>query len=285
MIAAVLWIGAALELALYTLLTVILQRLGWQWGPALTLCVALAVSWRTGFILMTFRLSRVAPRPAWALTETAAFTAATVLMMFAPLMARVSRGESGRAPVLLLHGWNCNSGIWWPLRQILRRSRCGDVYTVNLPAWRSLDAHVQFIAVQVEEILASSGHARIALVGHSMGGVIGRLYLASDQGRDRVARLVTLGSPHHGTSLGHRALDPAGRDLNVGSVRVTGLPPLGTDVPVTAMYSEIDNFVAPQSSALLEGAENLSCGDIGHLQLLFTVPVLQAVAVRLEHTR
>ena len=145
--------------------------------------------------------------------------------------------------------------------------------------------HVETRRRKVEEILAQGPHQRIAIVGHSMGGVIGRFYLDTDAGRERVARLITIGSPHHGTTLGLRALDPAGRELGTTSGRFANLPAIPRGVPVTALYSEIDNFIAPQSSAILEGAENLSCGDVGHLQLVFAAPVLEAVALRLEHTR
>ena len=285
MIAATLWIGFAIEIACYLVLAAILQRLGWQPGPAAALCLAIAVSWRAGFVLATFRLARVAPRPAWMFAETGAFIAAVLLMMLAPFMPRTVRGAADRAPVLLVHGWNCNSGVWWPLRQILRGRRVGDVHTMNLPPWRGLETHVEAVRSKVDEILTGSAHDRIALVGHSMGGVIGRLYLASEGGQARVARLITVGSPHHGTALSNSAFDPAGRELGPGNPRLAALPPVDTAVPVTALFSEIDNFVAPQSSALLEGAENLSCGEVGHLQLLLSKPVLDAVAVRLEHTR
>jgi triacylglycerol esterase/lipase EstA (alpha/beta hydrolase family) len=285
MVAAFLWIGFALEIAIYAAIVTLLQHQGWQPGPAVTLCIALAISWRTGFVLTTFRLARVAPRPGWALAETAAFSAACVLMMCAPAMPRVTRGSADRVPVLLVHGWNCNSGIWWPLRRLLRATRVGDVHTLDLPTWQGLDVHVESVRRKVEEILANGRHERIAIVGHSMGGVIGRFYLDTDSGRERIARLITIGSPHHGTTLGLRALDPAGRELGTTSGRFSNLPNLPSGTPVTALYSEIDNFIAPQSSAMLEGAENLCCGDLGHLQLLFAAPVLEAVALRLEHTR
>lgn len=285
MVAMVLWAALAFEIGCYLLLVFLLDRVGWQSGPAIALCIALAVSWRTGFILLTFRLARVAPRPAWALAETGAFVVTTALMMFAPLMRRASRGEADRAPVLLLHGWNCNSGIWWPLRRVLRHSRAGDVHTLDLAPWRSLDGHVAAVRDKIEQMTAAAPHDRVALVGHSMGGVVGRLYVASEEGQRRVARLITIGSPHHGTTLGQRALDPSGRELGAGSARLAHIPPAPGGVALTALYSEIDNFIAPQSSALLEGAENLSCGDLGHLQMLLAAPVLQAIAQRLEHTR
>jgi len=55
----------------------------------------------------------------------------------------------------------------------------------------------------VRRTLAETGAAKVVLVGHSSGGVIGRLYLSPRPfrgrvyaGRDVVCRLITLGSPH-----------------------------------------------------------------------------------------
>ena len=56
---------------------------------------------------------------------------------------------------------------------------------------------------------ASAGCARVVLVGHSSGGVIGRLYLSPEPfrgerfaGLERVAHLVTLGSPNTNQRVG-----------------------------------------------------------------------------------
>ena len=55
----------------------------------------------------------------------------------------------------------------------------------------------------VDEALALGGGSRVTLVGHSSGGVMGRLYLSPEpfrghafRGREKVAHLITLGSPH-----------------------------------------------------------------------------------------
>jgi len=55
----------------------------------------------------------------------------------------------------------------------------------------------------VGEAMTLEGGRRVTLVGHSSGGVMGRLYLSPEpfrghafRGQEKVGRLVTLGSPH-----------------------------------------------------------------------------------------
>lgn len=56
----------------------------------------------------------------------------------------------------------------------------------------------------VQQALTQTGAAHVILVGHSMGGVLGRLYLSREpfkgyrfNGCEHVSQLITLGSPHH----------------------------------------------------------------------------------------
>ena len=55
------------------------------------------------------------------------------------------------------------------------------------------------IARKVESIVAQTGIARVDIVGHSMGGLVGLDYLKRLGGRHRVRRLVMLGTPTQGT--------------------------------------------------------------------------------------
>jgi pimeloyl-ACP methyl ester carboxylesterase len=63
-----------------------------------------------------------------------------------------------------------------------------------------IDAYADGIARRIDEVLAATGTSLI-LVGHSMGGLASRAYLRR-HGVAKVARLITLGSPHQGTRAG-----------------------------------------------------------------------------------
>lgn len=111
-------------------------------------------------------------------------------------LAFVDMGEG--APVLLLHGFPTSSHLWrreaWLLAQRMR------VIAPDLlgygdsdhPADADLSEPAQ--AASVRELLAGLGVARLAVVGHDIGGVVAQL-LALDAPELDVATLVLLDSP------------------------------------------------------------------------------------------
>ena len=69
--------------------------------------------------------------------------------------------------------------------------------------------------------LERTGEPAVDIVGYSAGGVVARLWIA-DGGAGSVRRVVTLGSPHHGTELAGLAGVPGPRAVP------HRLPPAGT---------------------------------------------------------
>jgi triacylglycerol esterase/lipase EstA (alpha/beta hydrolase family) len=175
------------------------------------------------------------------------------------------------APVLLLHGVLCNAGVWRGMRAELIRRGIGPVYTMSYgPPLASIELFVDQVAAKVDAILAATGASRVSLVGHSMGALVARAYLRRF-GAAKVASLLSLGTPHHGSV--HAWLFPGiclGQ-LRPGNAwleelnRTEGAPP---PVRLTSVWSWHDSMVAPQTSARLAGAENVELHGIGHNALI-----------------
>jgi hypothetical protein len=110
-----------------------------------------------------------------------------------------------------------------------------------------------------------------------MGGLIARAYLR-DFGAERVARVITLASPHHGSELTRHAIGANGRQLRPGNDWLVALNLTEREapsVPIVSLFSWHDNVVAPQDSAMLAHAANVPFVGIGHVALLFWKPVAQ----------
>jgi triacylglycerol esterase/lipase EstA (alpha/beta hydrolase family) len=125
----------------------------------------------------------------------------------------------------------------------------------------------------------ATNSAEVDVIGHSMGGIVGRHYVTFGGGDGIVRNLVTLGTPHVGAAVS--AL--ANRELMVGSplIRRLAAAPPPTSTKVLAVWSRADALV-PAERQSIAGAETLIYEDLGHLQLLVSRRVTNVLAARLR---
>jgi triacylglycerol esterase/lipase EstA (alpha/beta hydrolase family) len=178
------------------------------------------------------------------------------------------RGEAGRArevPVLVLPGYN---GTPASVAALARRIREDGrrVEALALPERGRGD--IVASARALAEAVAATGADSVDLVGFSAGGVVVRAYLDELDQPGRVRRVVLLGAPNHGAKVAEIAagFDPslctgACAQLTPGSSLLADLN-AGDETPYPAVYTnvwtELDSVVTPATSALLEGANNVS---------------------------
>ncbi|MDB5962036.1 MAG: hypothetical protein JWP59_3330, partial [Massilia sp.] len=117
-----------------------------------------------------------------------------------PVQVLFDSGAAAPPPVLLLHGYGCNSGYWTQLARRLADQRISYASVDLEPVTGAIDDYVARVEAAVQGLLRASGAGQIAIVAHSMGGLVARAWLRQ-HGSARLARLITLGSPHHGTVL------------------------------------------------------------------------------------
>ncbi len=188
------------------------------------------------------------------------------------------------APALLLHGVFCNSGAMLGLRKYLLARNLGPVYALSYgPPLASIEDFADQTAAKIDAILDATGAAHVAIVGHSMGGLVARAYLRR-YGAEKISTVMTLGTPHHGSI--HAELFPGTSfaQLRPGNAWLSGLnrdvgAPAG--VRIVSLWSWHDSMVAPQTSARLAGAENIELSGIGHNALLGDRRVFALVAAEL----
>jgi len=192
-------------------------------------------------------------------------------------------------PVLLVHGYGCNSGYWHAMSKALTRAQITH-WTVDLePVTASIDEYVQTIHEAIECLCQECETQQIVIVGHSMGGLAIRAYLR-DHGSRRIAKVITLGTPHHGTALAQFGIGHNTRQMlwSIGEQEGLSSPWLRAlashESPAVyrlfvSIYSHHDNIIAPQTSSHLLGARNIAHGGIGHVALALH-PTIQEEVVR-----
>ena len=180
--------------------------------------------------------------------------------------APVSQDELG--PVLLVPGYGGSTASLRPLAERLRAAgRDAEVVAVPGDGTGDLTASADALDRAVDAALDRSGADAVDVVGYSAGGVIARLWAADDGGADRARRVLTLGSPHHGTTIADLAGSlvpgecPEGcRQLATDSPLLTRLN-AGDETPAgptwVSVWSTADQTVTPPDSARLDGALDL----------------------------
>jgi triacylglycerol lipase len=211
------------------------------------------------------------------------FSLAQPLLHQRPL-ASADDGSAGKqVPVLLIHGFFCNQAMWLPLAKRLADAGHATA-AVNLePPHASIDDYVPQIANAVAQLRRRTGAPSVALVCHSMGGLVARAYLRR-HGDAGIASVVTLGSPHRGTVHARFA-----RGTNIGQMRRNSrwLQQLAADEPTdrlkrfTVIRTWQDNIVAPQGDQSLPGATTIDFAGMGHVGLVYNREVAKAVIAAL----
>ena len=199
---------------------------------------------------------------------------------------------AARIPVVLVHGLVDNRSVFTVMRRSLRRRGFAQVCTWNYsPLLRDVESAAAALGAHIERVCAQTGHERVHVVGHSMGGLVAR-YLVQRLGGDRrVETLVTLGTPHAGTRWAHLLPTPLVRQLRPGSSLLAELagPASGCRTRVTAVYSDLDQVVVPSAAGRCDhpdlAARNVLVRGVGHMSLPIHRAVVDEVAATLAGRR
>ena len=197
-------------------------------------------------------------------------------MPFCTFSLRVA-ADATTLPVILIHGYGCNSGYWHAMSKTLARARITH-YAVDLePVIGSIDDYVPMVYEAIEQLCQECDTQQVVIVAHSMGGLVARAYLR-DYGSRRIVKVITLGTPHRGTALARFGIGHNTRQMlwSVANQEEWSSPWLrrlaARESPslyrlFVSIYSHHDNIIAPQTSSHLLGARNIAHGGIGHVAL------------------
>lgn len=217
-------------------------------------------------------LDDLAPRRRRTLLSAAALVAVLALVGGGIATVRALDGytaadQADLGPVLLVPGYGGRVASLAPLADALRAAgRDVEVVAPEGDGRGDLRAAADALGRAADDAVVRTGADSVDVVGYSAGGVVARLWVRDGDGASLARRVLTLGSPHHGTDLAALAVEVAGscpeaceqltpdsdllRTLNAGDETPDG--PRWITVRSTA-----DRVVVPTESAELDGALNL----------------------------
>ena len=205
--------------------------------------------------------------------------------------------QDAQPPVLLIPGYGGGTAGLEVMAEALRREG-RDVTVVHLAGDGTGDLHEQ--AAVVQRAVEATGSPSVDLVGYSAGGVTVRLWVRTYDGGSVARRIVTLGSPQHGSDLAALANDlepgrcPAAcrqlatdsdllRELNSGDETPDG--------PAwVSIWTTDDAISTPPITASLAGALDFTVQrvcpgvEVSHGELPRTPMVIAMVEAQLRRT-
>ena len=210
---------------------------------------------------------------------------------FASLALRINSQHQG-LPVLLIHGYGCNSGYWSKLSRLLQKHNITHSAINCEPVLAGIDDYAVLIENAITTLCQHTGQSQVIILGHSMGGLSARAYMRR-YGEEKIARVITLGTPHHGSKLASGAWG-----LNAQQMRWTeheqasnwlktlsAAESPSTRARIVSIYSRHDNIVFPQQSSHLPHARNIEIELVGHVALAFAKQSVRIVMQEITAAR
>jgi triacylglycerol lipase len=189
-------------------------------------------------------------------------------------LSPTSAQAADRNPVVFVHGLSSSASSWNDWTADFK----ADGYTsAQLYAWsydwsKSNVTTAQQLSTQIKNVLAQTGASKVDLVVHSMGALNSRYYLKNLGGTAYVDDFVSTAGVNHGTTTASWCswLYTSCAEMYTGSSFLTSLNS-GDETPGSVSYasywSNCDDSLTPDTTAILSGATNVEVGCVSHTEM------------------
>ena len=190
----------------------------------------------------------------------------------------------GPRPIIMVHGYAMNRANFIPLARRLAKAGLGPIVGFEYWTLGKTASAARRLGEFVDRVRSETGATHVDIIGHSMGGVVGRYYVTFGGGDGVVSNLVTIGSPHSGTEVAPVGLGRPTKELFLGSSLMQRLAAakLPTQTKLTVIWSRGDALVSGEHAARIKGVDELVLDDVGHLSMLTSRTVADALIERLR---
>jgi len=190
---------------------------------------------------------------------------------------------SASEPVIILtHGLYHNASAWLLFRGFLRKAGFKNVFVMN---YGSLFSSFENTLKKLERFVADATKAvpnqPVYLIGHSLGGLLSRVY--AERARDGAipAAVITIGSPHQGSKVAAFGLGRLAKSLLYRGCLFSELECGTPRLPCSgfALISPVDNMVLPSEAmkAPYPGWIYYETAPLSHTAMIYSNSVAKKV--------
>ncbi|MFI1725529.1 esterase/lipase family protein [Streptomyces sp. NPDC020489] len=205
---------------------------------------------------------------------SAAVSAVVSSLLLALSLSAAPARAATHHPIVFVHGLSSSASSWddW-----IADFKADGYASSELFAWsydwtQSNVTTAQQLSAKIQSVLAQTGASKVDLVVHSMGALNSRYYLKNLGGTAYVDDFVSTAGVNHGTTTASWCswLYTSCAQMYTGSSFLTSLNS-GDETPGSVAYasywSNCDDALTPDTTAILSGAVNVEVGCVSHTDM------------------
>ncbi|MDQ0792242.1 triacylglycerol lipase [Streptomyces sp. B1I3] len=191
---------------------------------------------------------------------------------------------STSTPVVFVHGYTGNASNWVTAMSVFQLNgwSSSKLFAYEYNSYGNNITNAQGLASFVNNVKSRTGASKVAIVNHSMGGLVSQYYLKVLGGNTSVSHLASIAGANHGTTFaGACLMYTTCQQMYPGSSFISQIT-AGDETPgatkYATWYSACDGVILPYTSTRLNGATNNNVVCQTHIGYLADTLVLGQVA-------
>ncbi|MEE4490465.1 esterase/lipase family protein [Streptomyces sp. BE230] len=191
---------------------------------------------------------------------------------------------STSTPVVFVHGYTGNASNWVTAKSVFQLNgwSSSKLFAYEYNSYGNNITNAQGLATFVNNVKSQTGASKVAIVNHSMGGLVSQYYLKVLGGNTSVSHLASIAGANHGTTFASACLIyTTCQQMYPGSSFISQISS-GDETPgdtaYATWYSACDGVILPYTSTKLNGATNHNVACQTHIGYLTDTIVLGQIA-------
>ncbi len=188
---------------------------------------------------------------------------------------------------ILVHGLYHNASAWALFRHRLKKAGTANIFVMNYGSFfTSFENLLRRLEQFVEDARMKVPNQPVILVGHSLGGLLSRVYAERCAGGKVPKGVITLGTPHQGSRMAAFGIGRLAASLYYRGTLFSKLEHdfLTIPCPAFALLSPVDNLVMPEQGlkAPYEGWQYRQTSPVSHVGMLYSKSISMEVIALLR---
>ncbi len=195
-----------------------------------------------------------------------------------------SASAATTTPVVFVHGYTGSASNWVTAMSVFRSAgwSSGNLFAYEYNSYGDNVTNARGLASYVSQVKSRTGADKVAIVNHSMGGLVSQYYLKVLGGNTNVSHLASIAGANHGTTAAGACLVfVTCQQMYPGSAFIAQISS-GDETPgatrYATWYSPCDGVILPYTSTRLDGANNNLVACTTHIGFLSDTSVLREIA-------